>query len=67
MEHVDDVCSTPGGRSDLASGQSLRELEEPWRMLPHLRSRIPGHHPDTKLAYLAVAEHVRGPGPPTPP
>lgn len=55
MEHVADVCSTPGGRSDLATGQSLRDLDEPWRMLPHLLSRIPAHYPDIKLAYLAVA------------
>ncbi|MER5890005.1 type I-E CRISPR-associated protein Cse2/CasB [Streptomyces sp. NPDC001941] len=54
MEHVARVCATPGGRADLASCQSPRELSEPFRMLPHVRSRIPGHHPDTRLAYLAT-------------
>ncbi|GGY13210.1 type I-E CRISPR-associated protein Cse2/CasB [Streptomyces xanthochromogenes] len=54
-DHVAEVCTTPAGRADLASGHSLRALAEPWRMLPHVRTRIPRHAGDTKIAYLAVA------------
>lgn len=55
MDHVADVSSTPGGRSDLCTGLSPSGLTEPWRMLPHVRARIPRYAPDTKIAYLAVA------------
>ncbi|GGP80142.1 type I-E CRISPR-associated protein Cse2/CasB [Streptomyces melanogenes] len=55
LDHVAEVCTTPGGRADLASGHSLRALAEPWRMLPHIRARIPRYAGETKIAYLAVA------------
>ncbi|OKI09436.1 hypothetical protein A6A06_01660 [Streptomyces sp. CB02923] len=55
MEHVAEVCSSPGGRSDLRTGQTRRGLAEPWLMLPHLQSRLPRGLPERKTAYLAAA------------
>ncbi|MFJ2745821.1 type I-E CRISPR-associated protein Cse2/CasB [Streptomyces sp. NPDC087440] len=55
MQYVADVCSTPQGRRDLRDGLNLRKLEESWRMMRHLRTRIPRWGPDATLAHLAVA------------
>lgn len=55
MDHVAHVCASPGGRSDLQTGLTRQGRREPWQMLPHVRSRIPQHGEETKLAYLVCA------------
>ncbi|MBN0045592.1 type I-E CRISPR-associated protein Cse2/CasB [Streptomyces actuosus] len=55
MRYVADVCSTPQGRRDLRDGLNIRRLDESWRMMRHLRPRIPNWGPDATLAHLAVA------------
>ncbi|OIK08219.1 type I-E CRISPR-associated protein Cse2/CasB [Streptomyces monashensis] len=55
MSYVADVCSTPQGRRDLRDGLNLRRLDESWRMMRHLRPRIPNWGPDATVAHLAVA------------
>ncbi|MDJ0342850.1 type I-E CRISPR-associated protein Cse2/CasB, partial [Streptomyces sp. PH10-H1] len=55
MHYVADVCSTPQGRRDLRDGLNIRRLNECWRMMRHLRPRIPNWGPDATLAHLAVA------------
>ncbi|MFF9077968.1 hypothetical protein ACF1FX_36260 [Streptomyces sp. NPDC014646] len=55
MQYVADVCSTPQGRRDLRDGLNIRRLDESWRMMRHLRPRIPNWGPDATVAHLAVA------------
>jgi hypothetical protein len=55
MTYVAEVCSSPRGRRDLRDGLNLRKLDESWRMMRHLRPRIPRWGPDATLAHLAVA------------
>ncbi|MFE3558749.1 type I-E CRISPR-associated protein Cse2/CasB [Streptomyces sp. NPDC059193] len=55
MKYVVDVCATPQGRRDLRDGLNIRRLHESWRMMRHLRPKIPNWGPDTTLAHLAVA------------
>ncbi|MFI5986889.1 type I-E CRISPR-associated protein Cse2/CasB [Streptomyces sp. NPDC051555] len=55
MKYVAEICSTPQGRRDLRDGLNIRRLDESWRLMRHLRPRIPNWGPDATLAHLAVA------------